>query len=240
MASFCISTFRGAALAILLASACSLPSKAQALSDAEIEQAVAMMRATGQSEEQVQQFLNAIRQIEEMEIPASPPRSSQAEDIQAVTGMTDGEMAAVGPIADAIMSQQNAQFEDILQEKITAFEERYADKPDMQVRFDGQIIDMKLIDCNLSDAFSFSFQAPPRRHNKQGPTAGAGQGWDVMNQAWKGGVNIYIDEVNFHGDLPAGALVGNTISYSGLVAPDDAPQDTKPFEFEVTCPETGL
>jgi|GEM_PF-6013836 len=210
---------------------------AQELSDTEIEQAIAVMRASGQSEAQIQQFLQAVEMANQAaaENADVAPSGDQTKDIQNVTGMSDAEMATVGPIAGAIQRRQDGWKAEKLQEEIAAFEARYADKPDVVAVFDGETIAMKLLGCDLTDAYSFQAQGAPREHSKPGPTIGAGRGWSVQSGQWLASIEVRIDGDSYTADLPPDDLAGATFAYGGIVALRDHPAVEATLNFEATC-----
>lgn len=209
----------------------------QDFSEAEIEQAVEMMRASGQSEEQIKQFLDAVDMAKSISIPTLPAEASgnQASDIQSVTGFSDQDMAVVAPIAGAIKQNQNDWMDEKLKEQVAAFETRYADRPDVFVTFGDEQIKMKLLDCSLDDAYRFSAQGAPRKYSESGPVAGLSRGWSVSSGSWKAAVSISIDGIRYNSDLPTGDLIGNTFEYSGPVSSDDTNQQSKILSFSAVC-----
>ena len=210
---------------------------AQGMSDAEIEQAVNLMRSSGQTEAQIQQFLDAVEMAKVAQQRTVPQGANQTDDIQSITGMSDADTAIVGPIAEGIMEQQDQQLDASLQTKIAEFEARYADKPNATATFDGQLIQLKLLDCQLGDAYRFHAQAAPTHYNRAGPIIGGGRGWSVTNQGWAASVSVQIDRGDhYRSDIPAGELIGSTFTYNGPVVSQETGLE-KQLSFEATCSE---
>jgi len=213
----------------------SAPSSAQQISEAEIQRAVDAMRAAGQSEDQIQQFLKSIETINALQIQSPPGGASQASDIQAITGMSDKEMKAVAPIAGAIKARQNQQFAGKLREKIAAFEKRFEGKPDISASFDGSDIRLKLIDCHLEqDAYVISAQAAPTQHNRSGLRIGANRGWSAMNGEWAASISVQVDGENFRTNIQPDLLTQPNFSFDGLVTSQKTSAE-KHLRFDVKC-----
>ena len=220
---------------------------AQSLSDAEIQQAIDMMRASGQSEAQIEQFLKAVKMVESMpQVGAAAAArgggkggqlDAQTKDIQSVTGFSDQEMQIVGPIAEQIKQEQDKQIAAKLEQEIAAFEQRYAGKPEVFATFDDQRIRMRLVSCDLREAYAFHAQAAPSEHNKPGTTVGASRGWSVKNNSWAAGVGIRINGQSYRTDISAEPLAGSTFQYQGVVVSEDEPTREIPFSFAARCTE---
>ena len=223
------------AAALLSCLVISAHSSAQQISEAEIQQAVDAMRAAGQSEEQIQQFLKSVEMIKAMQVPTVSGSQSQAEDIQKITGMSDEEMRTVGPISGMIKAQQDREIAGMLEREVAAFEERFADKPEITAVFDGKEIRLKLITGSREVAYTISAQAAPTEHNRSGIMIGANRGWSVQNGDWLAGIGVQIGGDNYRADLPSGPLP-QTLSYDGPVTSHKT-GDVKNLRFEVKCEE---
>ncbi|MEM8982270.1 MAG: hypothetical protein AAGC71_04535 [Pseudomonadota bacterium] len=218
----------GAVLALFVVAA-----HAQQTIDAEIEQAIAAMRAAGQSEQQIADFVKAMDQVRAMSVPPPQATGRQANDIQAATGMTDEEMALVGPMANAIKARQDQQIGEMLQRDIDAFEKRYAHKPEIAVTFDGNDITMKRIDCQGGDAFNVSAQAAPTVHHQAGMMISAHRGWSVSQNKWLAMIGVQQGGNNYRADLPVSAISETRVHFDGVVTSSRG--DSKRLVFTASC-----
>ncbi len=227
-----------AATALLLGAAVSLPlTLSHAMTDAEVAEAVKAMRAMGQSEAQVQQFLESVKaaQAAMARFQGLEAGESTIEDIQRAAGLSEQEVSAAASIAGAIEQQQQQQFALKLEQERAAFNARYADKPALTARLDGEQLEMKLIDCSSHEAYHFEAQAPPRVHGETGPQLLAGRGWSVAQGAFVARLTLRIDDQAYDAELPSADLTNSTLRYDGSVVSQGAEQQTMHLRFQATC-----
>ncbi len=227
--------FVSALLVIVLIAGVSTLANAQSFGEEELEQAVAIMRAAGQTEAEIQQFLDAIQMVESMQIPATNSDASDAEKIQALTGMTDAEMQVVGPIAGTTKARQDEQIAAQLQKEIADFEKRYADKPRVTAILDGKTRQMRLLRCRTTDAYDFELQSAPETQRKAGPRIIVSRGWSVAQGVWLASVHAQTDDGGYLAKLPPGPLPGKTFSFNGPVESEESPGVALNLQFEATC-----
>lgn len=220
-------------LTALLIALAPISASAQMATAAEIEQAVAAMRASGAPEAQIQQFIENMQQFNSPGQPAAQSSSSHADDIQTVTGMSDKEIALVGPMADAIMANQEKETDQALERKVSDFEKRFSDKPDITAEFDGNTIALKRIDCESGDAFRVSAQAAPTVSSRPGIVIGAQRGWSVREGKWIATIGVQDGGDNYRADLPDTAIGVKGVRYDGVVISDNGA--VKPLRFNANC-----
>ena len=230
---------RRVTFALIVALSVSAPGvSVHAMSDAEVAEAVKAMRAMGQSEAQIEQFLAGVEAAKQAmaRFKDVQPGENALQQIHQAAGLSEQGASQAAAIAGATRQQQQQQFATQLAQEVAAFEARYADKPAVQAQLDGEPIEMKLIDCSSHESYHFEAQAPPRAHGQAGPLLLANRGWSATEGDFVARLTLRVDGTAYAAELPTADLPNGRLRYVGAVTSKGREQQTMQLSFEATCP----
>ena len=151
--------------------------QAQLPTDDEIQQAVEVMRAAGQSEETIDQFLQSMRGAQAFasnKATAEEDGLSEEDAARRAAGFTDSQMSEMSAM-DNHLAEMNANIErQNLQRDIAAFNDMHGDKHDATVIIEGEVYSLKVIECKRDgETFSLYAEGEPKQHRRKGPSLNA-------------------------------------------------------------------
>ena len=153
---------------------CPQPGEAQGPTNDEIQQAVEAMRAAGQSEEAIDQFLQAMNGVQAFTNNKTTEEEnglSEEDAARRAAGFTESQISEMSALDDRL-AEMNANIErQNLQRDIAAFNDEHGDKPNATVIVDGKTYSLKVIECERDgETFSLYAEGAPEQHRRKGPS----------------------------------------------------------------------
>ncbi len=161
-----------ALLLVMLATA-----SAQGISDEDIAKTAELLRANGQSEEQIQQVIDSMKGAQEFTQKMSQGQSQGMTEKQAArnaSGLSDEDSKRLEAIEGNLNKMNSEIQQKNLARAISAFQKAHANKPDATVNVDGESFSLKVLSCEHDgEMFNLYAEGPPVRTRHKGPTLNA-------------------------------------------------------------------
>lgn len=142
-----------------------MPTQAQSMSDDQIEQMASAMRASGQSDEKIDEFVEKMKGVQKLSQNIETHRSTELSEMQAARkagGMTDQQIAEMDKVDKDFAALERRSFDMAQQLKIKEFEDEFADHPDAKVVLGSQSYTLKVMKCTLEgETFNIETKGPP-------------------------------------------------------------------------------
>lgn len=213
---------------------------AQSMTQEQIDQMAAMMRSQGQTEAQVEKFIEQMKGVQKFSQELEANQATGMTEEQAArkaAGFSDQEMANMEKMDLKVSKMEKMSADIALMRKQREFDNKYAGFPDTQVILGDKSYVLKTIECTQTgELFSVESKGRP------------GQGFFRFNanKSSAYGQGGYFESVNFRiGDIDAGAgqqsgeLVGKNYTFDELVKAtniDTGEKQQLPLKVSATCP----